>query len=172
MAGKANATIVAPTTNVVLIPCGVKSVQVYGTGDSAVRYRVGLNVAIDAIKKDDNGDYVNAQVDYIDFIPRVLIAQCIAHVIGLDLMYTKKKENGLRNDNAVGFGAAELQVILRGAKLEIERTKFAVGDEYTDSAGDVHTHENEGYNTNITKIKVSDKVQDKLDGMFDDIFKI
>lgn len=174
MANKAKEPIVASTVNFVnVITCGIKSVQVYGTGDSAIRYRVALDVAINAIKKDLNTDqYIEAQVDYIDFVPRVLIAQCINQIDGLDLMYTKKKEQGLRNDNAAGFGAAELQVLLRGAKLDIERTKFVAGSEYTDKDDNVQVHENAGYNTNIIKIKVSDRVQTKLDDMIDKVFDL
>jgi len=171
MAKIANENKIKATPDVAVINCSVKSVQVYGTGDSAVRYRVTLDTMIDAIKKEGD-DYIASQVDYVDFVPRVLIAQCINNIEGLDIMYTKKKESGLRNDNNSGFGAAELQVVLRGAKLEIERTKFEAGSEYTTAAGEVQTHENEGYNTNITKIKVSEKVQAKLDEMFDSVFDI
>lgn len=171
MANKANKETI-PATNVNVYPCGIKSVQVYGTGDSAIRYRVTLDVAIPAIKKDSDDNYVEADVDYIDFVPKVLIAQCINNIDGLDLMYTKKKESGLRNDNGAGFGAAELQVVLRGAKLDIQRTKFEVGSEYTDNAGETKTHENAGYNTDIIKIKVSERVQAKLDDMLDKVFDL
>lgn len=154
-----------------VINCSVKSIQVYSNGDSGIRYRVTLDTVFDAIKKDlASGEYVEAQVSHIDFVPSVLIAQCINNVEGLDLMYTKKKETGLRNDNGAGFGAAELQVILRGAKLDIQRTKFEAGSEYTDKNGDVQTHENAGYNTDIVKIKVSDRIQGKLDDMIDSMF--
>lgn len=170
----AKATVTTPAIAVeTIVKSGVKSVQVYSNGDSSMRYRVTLDVAIEAMKKDyDTDEYVLAEVDYIDFVPRVLIAQCINLVDGLDLMYTKKKENSLKNDNASGFGAAELQVILRGAKLDIKRTKFEVGSEYTDAKGDVHTHENAGFNTDIVKIKVSERVQTKLDQLIDSVFDI
>lgn len=168
---KADKTIVI--TNEVIISCSVKSVQVYGNADSSIRYRVTLDTEIDAMKKDyDSGEYAIASVDYIDFVPRVLIAQCINLVDGLDLMYTKKKENALKNDNASGFGAAELQVILRGAKLDIKRTKFEVGSEYTNGQGETVTHENAGYNTDLIKIKVGDRVQTNLDRLIDSVFDI
>jgi hypothetical protein len=171
MANKANSTVEANAP--VIVKTGIKSVQVYGTGDMGLRYRVTLDVAIPAIKKDQlTGDYSETDVDYIDFVPSVLIAQCINHIQGLDLMYTKKKETGLKNDNGSGFGAAELQVVLRGAKLEIERTKFEAGSEYTNKANEVLTHENAGYNTNIVKINVSDRVQNKLDDMMDKVFDL
>lgn len=169
-ANVATQEVVAPLKSI--IDCAIKSVQVYGTGDSAVRYRVTFDTTFSAIKKNTNDDYELAQVDYIDFVPRVLVAQCINNIDGLDLMYTKKKETALRNDNSAGFGAAELQVVLRGAKLSIERTKFEIGSEYTDGNGDVQTHENAGYNTNIIKIKVSERVQTKLDEMIDKVFDL
>ena len=163
----------ADTSNVQIIKCGVKSVQVYSNGDSSVRYRMKLDVSIPAIKKDyETEEYAPAEVDYIDFVPRVLIAQSINLIGGLDLMYTKKKEHSLKNENASGFGAAELQVILRNAKLEIKRTKFSAGDEYTTHDGQVLTHDYEGYNTDIVEIKVSDRVQDKLDDIADSMFNI
>lgn len=161
------------TTNETTITTGVKSVQVYGNGDNGLRYRVTLDTAITGIKKNTVTDaYEEAQIEYIDFVPSVLFAQCINNVEGLDLMYTKKKENGLRNGGDSGFGAAELQVILSGAKLDIKRVKFEVGDEYTDREGIVQTHENAGYNTDIVKIKVSERVQKKLDAMFDSMFSL
>ncbi len=162
----------ATTDNVKTITCGVKSIQVYDSGDSNVRYRVTLDTAITAIKKDlITQEYNEAQVDYIDFVPRVLIAQCINHIDGLDLMYTKKKESAIRNDNSNGFGAAELQIVLRGAKLDVVRTKFEAGSEY-DKDGVVMVHDHAGYNTDIAKIIVSDRVQGKLDDMMDAVFDI
>ena len=146
------------------------SIQVYSNGDS-IRYRLNIDTSIEAIVKKDN-EYVIGNVEYIDFVPRVLIAQCLAQIEGLDLMYTKKKEQGLRNEGQTGFGAAELQVVLRGAILTIERIKFGVGDEYTTSDGEVLTHEHDGYNTNIVNIKVSDKIQSKLDMLIDKIFDL
>jgi len=57
-------------------------------------------------------------------------------------------------------------------KLVIERAKFEIGDEYTDKDGTIHVHENAGYNTNIVKIKVSDRVQAKLEEMMDKVFDL
>lgn len=156
----------------IIIKCAVKSIQVYGNGDNGVRYRATIDQEIDAIQRNEDGDYVTAKVDYIDFFPSVLIAQCINHIEGLDLLYTKKKEVALRNANGNTFGAAELQVVLSKAKLTIERKRFEAGDEYTDSNGETATHENAGYNTDITDIQVSDKVQTKLDSVMDSVFDI
>lgn len=149
----------------------VKSIRVYSNGDS-IRYRVTFDQSFDAIGRNEDGDYVDTQVDYIDFVPRHIIAQCLNIIEGLDLMYTKKKEQALRNEGQGGFGAAELQVVLRNAKITLERAKFEAGSEYTDNDGNVQTHEYAGYNTNIKDIVVSDRVQAKLDSLIDSMFEI
>lgn len=147
----------------------VQNIRVYSNGDS-IRYRVQFDQPFDAIARNADNEYVETQVDYIDFVPRVLIAQCLSIIEGLDLMYTKKKEQGLRNDGQGGFGATELQVVLRGAKVTMERTKFEAGSEYADADGVVQTHEYAGYNTSITDVVVTPRVQAKLDALFDKAF--
>lgn len=148
------------------------SIRVYGS-EEYIRYRVGLNQTIPAIVRNPETDeYEAGEVDYIDFVPAVLIAQCLDRIQGLDLMFTKKKEQALKAGNASGFGAAELSVVLRGAKIRLVRNKFETGDEYTTTSGEVRTHEHEGYNTDIADIKVSSRVQDKLDDMLDKVFDI
>lgn len=149
----------------------VQNIRVYSNGDS-IRYRVTFDQPFDAIARNADGEYVETQVDYIDFVPRVLIAQCLSIIEGLDLMYTKKKEQGLRNDGNGGFGAAELQVVLRGAKVTMERNKFEAGSEYADADGVVQTHEHAGYNTSITDVVVTERIQAKLDALIDKMFDL
>lgn len=149
----------------------VKSIRVYSNSDS-IRYRVTFDQSFDAIAKNEDGNYVDTQVDYVDFAPRHIIAQCLNIIEGLDLMYTKKKEQALRNEGQGGFGAAELQVVLRNAKITLVRTKFETGSEYTDSNGDVQTHEYAGYDTNIKDIVVTERVQARLDKLMDSVFEI
>ena len=147
----------------------VKGIRVYNRGDR-VMYRVGIDTLVDAIVKEDD-EYVDGEVDYVDFVPRVLIAQAIDLVDGLDLLYTKKKEQGLR-DGSNGFGAAELNVVLRGAKIQIERHRHEANEEYTTSDGVVETYEYAGYSTSIKKIVVTERIQKKLDEMIDKMFDI
>lgn len=154
-----------------IINAKVMNVRVYSNNDS-IRYRVQFDQSFDAIVRNADGEYVEAQVDYIDFIPRVLIAQCLNVIEGLDLIYTKKKEQGLRNDSTGGFGAAELQVILRGAKITMERNEFEAGSEYSDADGVVQTHEHSGYNTSITDVVVTERIQAKLDALIDKMFDL
>lgn len=148
-----------------------KNIRVYST-DDAIRYRVTFDNSFEAITKNADGEYVESTVDYIDFVPRVLIAQCLGIVEGLDLLYTKKKEQALRSGIADCFGAAELNVVLRGSKMTLEREKFEAGDEYTDADGEQQTHEHSGYRTTISDIIVTDKVQAKLDVLMDKMFEL
>lgn len=149
----------------------VLNVRVYSNGDS-IHYRVTFDRTFDGFVRTADDKFVEGQVDYIDFVPRFLIAQCLNVIEGLDLMYNKKKEQGLRNDGQGGFGAAELQVVLRGAKLKIEREKFLAGSEYTDADGVVKTHEHDGYSKNILEITVTERIQAKLDAMIDRMFDL
>lgn len=166
---KANAKI---ENKEVVIKTKVNQIQVYSNGDN-IRYRTMIDDKIDAIVRNrETEEYETGQVDYIDFLPRVMIAQCLALVDGLDLMYTSAKEKGLRNGGESGFGATQLQVVLRGATIEIKRTKFEAGDEYTDADGVIHTHDYAGYNTDIVGIKVTDRIQRKLDDLIDKMFDL
>lgn len=172
MAGKANTKAVEITPAIQTISAKVKSVKVNSDADN-IRYVVQFDTMFDAIIRNrETDEYEESQVDYISFVPSVLIAQSLELVEGLDLMYTKKKETALRADQANGFGATELHVVLRNSKIELARTKFEVGDEYTDRNGEVHTHEYAGYNTDITKIVVTEKIQSKLDDLLDSIFEL
>ena len=142
----------------------VKAVRVYSTGDN-VRYRVQFNSPFQGYAKDMNGDY-------IDFVPSVLIAQCLNIVEGLDILYTKKKEAGLRSNGVTGFGAAELQAVLRNAKMQLERRHFSTGEEYVTADGEIRTHEHDGYSTSIVDISVTERIQTKLDDMLDKMLEI
>lgn len=148
------------------------SIRVYSS-DDIIRYRIQLNTTIPGIRRNEvNGEYMETEIDYIDFVPAVLIAQCLEQIPGLDVIYTKKKEEGLRNGNSSGFGAAELQAVLRDAKISIERKKHVAGEEYTDRNAEVRTYEFDGYNTSITKIQLSQRMQIVLDKAIDSMFDL
>lgn len=148
----------------------VANLKVWSNGDS-IRYRLTFKESFDGIQK-VNDEYVETTVNYIDFVPRYLIAIALEHIPGVDVLYTKRKEEALRSDGVSAFGAAELQVILRGATIDVERNKFAAGDEYTTSDGEVLQHENAGYNTEVLSITVTDRVQDKLDAIADSVLAL
>lgn len=162
----------AQVSNVVVYDVKVKSIRVY-QADDTVRYRVQLDKAIIGIQCDVmTNQYIETDVDYIDFVPRVLIAQCLEKIPGLDVVYTKKKEEGLRNGNASGFGAAELQVVLRDAVMKLQRTKFVAGEEYTTANAEVKTHDHDGYNTAIADVVLSPRMQSVLDKVVENMFNL
>lgn len=153
-----------------VIELSVKSIRVYSANDD-IRYRVQLSKAIEGIKYDANvDDFIKTEIDYIDFVPRVLIAQCLEQIAGLDVVYTKKKEEALRGGGGSGFGAAELQSVLRDAKVTLERTAHVAGQEYTKSNGDVATYEHDGYDTSIKSIELAPKMQAMLDKVIENMF--
>ena len=148
----------------------VVSIRVYATDDS-IKYRVVFDQTfIGMVKDKETGEFIEREINYVDFIPRVFIAQCLDAVDGLALLYTKKKEQGLRTDRQNGFGAAELQVVLKDAKITLEREKFEIGDEYTDNDDVVHQRDHAGYSTNVSEVVVTERVQQKLDAMIDKMF--
>lgn len=148
----------------------VANVKVWSNGDS-IRYRLTFKESFDGIQK-INDAYIEATINYVDFVPKYLIACVLEHIPGVDVLYTKRKEEALRNDGISAFGAAELQVILRGATIDVKRNKFVAGDEYTTADGEVLQHENVGYNTEIVDIQVTDRIQDKLDVIADSVLAI
>lgn len=145
----------------------VKNVRAYSHND-VIRYRVTFKEQIDAIVRNGDNEYVDGQVDYIDFVPSVLIAQAINFVDGLAYIYGKKKEQGMRNGNDSGFTAADLTLIVSGATFKLERTRFEVGEEYSDANGEIiGTHDNAGYRTEIVDITLTDKAQARVDRVLD-----
>lgn len=163
---------VEEVSNVTIYDVKIKSIRVYQMNDS-VRYRIQLDKTIIGIQRDAvSNQYVETEIDYIDFVPRVLIAQCLEKIPGLDVVYTKKKEEGLRNGNASGFGAAELQAVLRDAAIKLQRTKFVTGDKFVTSDGEVKNHDNDGYNTAINDVVLSPRIQSILDRVVDNMFNL
>lgn len=156
----------------VVIELSVKSIRVYSSNDD-IRYRVQLSKPIEGFKYDAAADdFVKTEVDYIDFVPRVLIAQCLEQIAGLDVVYTKKKEDALRGGGGSGFGAAELQSVLRDAKVTLVRTMHVVGQEYTTASGEVRTYEHDGYDTSIKNIELAPKMQTMLDKVIENMFTL
>lgn len=148
-----------------------KNVRVYSNCDG-VRYCISFDQSFEAIARNADDDYVESEVDYITFAPKVLIAQCCGIIEGLELLHSKKKEKALYAGTTGGLGSAELNLILRNAKMTLERQRFEAGEEYVDADNVIRTHEHAGYRTTIIDIKVTDKVQEKLDAMMDSVFSI
>lgn len=158
-----------PADNIMsTITTTIKSIRVANINDAVV-YHVEFTDNFPAIIK--QGDtYVQSDANYINFNPRALIAQTISCVPGVDTLYTKKHEAAIRT-GSIDFGAAELTAILRNAKIELERTQFAAGEEYVVD-GETRVHEYAGYTSQITSISVTDRVQSLLDKIVDSVLSI
>lgn len=139
----------------------VNRVASYVSNDQ-VRIRVTFNEEFDGIRN-NAGEYVETKVNYVDFVPKYLIGVVIANIPGTDLMYARCR------DEERQFGSMELQAILRNAQMELTRTKFTAGEEYT-ADGEVLQHSYDGYNTIIDNIEVSKEVASKLDKLMDKVF--
>lgn len=146
----------------------IKSIRVANINDSVV-YRIEFADSFPAIIKQNN-QYIQSDANYINFSPRALIAQVISCIPGVDTLYTKKHETAIRTGSA-DFGAAELTAVLRNAKIEIERTQFAAGEEYVVD-GETRVHEYDGYSSQIISIIVTERVQSLLDKIIDSVLSI
>lgn len=144
----------------------VVNVRMVETEDGIV-YRVTFDTKFDGIIKRD-GEYVEDVVDYINFIPRVLIAQIIDKVGDLGVIYSHIKETAIVNGGEP-FTAAVLSAYIAGSAVTLEREKFAAGSEYTNNKGETLTHEHDGYSTDIVEVKLSDKGQARVDKKVDAI---
>ena len=145
----------------------VKDVRAYAQND-VMRYRMSFVENIDAIVKNDNGDYVEGKANYIDFVPSVLLAQCMSCVDGLAYLYGRRKEQGLRDGNDAGFTAADLTIIISGAKMELKRIKFVAGEEYANADGEiVGTHDHDGYSTEVVTVTLTEASQARMNRVID-----
>ena len=135
--------------------------------EGEIKYHVRFDKSFEAIIKDDNDNYVDGNADYVDFIPRVLIAQALELVPNLSIMYNMMKESALRNGDKNTFGATQLSIILCDAEVILEREKHEAGEEYTNADGDTATLEHDCYFTTIKEIKVTDKATKVLDRVLD-----
>ena len=135
--------------------------------DGEIRYHVSFDKTFEAIVKNDDDNYVEDNADYIDFIPRVLVAQALELVPNLSIMYNMMKESSLRNGEKNTFGATQLAIILRNAQVTLEREKHEAGEEYTNNDGDTATLEHDCYFTTIKEIKVTENATKILERVLD-----
>lgn len=135
--------------------------------EGEIKYHVRFDKSFEAIVKDDDDAYIDGTADYIDFVPRVLIAQVLELVPNLSIMYNMMKESSLRNGEKNTFGATQLAIILNNAEVILEREKHTAGEEYTNSEGDTTTLEFDCYFTTIKEIKVTKKANEILDKVLD-----
>ena len=97
----------------------VKRVQTIETDDSFVSINLTFDKAIPGFIRDEDGSYVEANVDHISF-SRASITRQLCALNDLIATYRDASEGA--------FNRKQLSIILHGAKLTIKRTLHAAGE--------------------------------------------
>ena len=97
----------------------VKRVQTIETDDSFVSVNLSFDKAIPGFIRDEDGSYVEANVDHISF-SRASITRQLCALNDLIATYRDASEGA--------FNRKQLSIILHGAKLTIKRTLHSAGE--------------------------------------------
>ena len=97
----------------------VKRVQVIDTDDNFVSVNLQFDKAIPGFVRDEDGSYVESNVDHISF-SRASISRQLCALNDLIATYRDASEGA--------FNRKQLSIILHGAKLTIKRTFHAAGE--------------------------------------------
>ena len=97
----------------------VKRVQTIETDDSFVSVNLTFDKSIPGFVRDEDGSYVEANVDHISF-SRASITRQLCALNDLIATYRDASEGA--------FNRKQLSIILHGAKLTIKRTLHAAGE--------------------------------------------
>ena len=120
VAEAANGNVETATSQVVkTFALTVKRVQTIETDDSFVSVNLGFDKAIPGFVRAEDGSYVEANVDHINF-SRAFITRQICALNDLIATYRDASERA--------FNRKQLSIILHGAKLTIKRTLHAAGE--------------------------------------------
>lgn len=116
----ANGNVETATSQVVkTFALTVKRVQTIETDDSFVSVNLSFDKAIPGFVRDEDGSYVEANVDHISF-SRAAITRQLCALNDLIATYRDASEGA--------FNRKQLSIILHGAKLTIKRTLHAAGE--------------------------------------------
>ena len=97
----------------------VKRVQTIETDDSFVSVNLSFDKAIPGFVRDEDGSYVEANVDHISF-SRASITRQLCALNDLIATYRDASEGA--------FNRKQLSIILHGAKLTVKRTLHTAGE--------------------------------------------
>lgn len=97
----------------------VKRVQTIETDDSFVSVNLSFDKSIPGFIRDEDGSYIEANVDHISF-SRASITRQLCALNDLIATYRDTSEGA--------FNRKQLSIILHGAKLTIKRTLHAAGE--------------------------------------------
>lgn len=150
-----NADAIEDTDNTVLITAAITNV-IIRTTTNGVYYRLTLDKTFPAYVI-RNSEFVETEVDYLDFTPTTLLAIVEAHVDNFDYLKSKIVDKA----NAVGQNPQYYELIrsiLIGATITVDRTPFAAGEEYVNENGETAVHERDGYRKQVNDIAITTEV--------------
>lgn len=156
---KSDSTVVNVSTKVT----NVQMITIAGNP----RYRFSITDDIEAIVKTSEDTYEPGTASYFDLAIQYALATIFNENDELATIYSALKERSIKDGKTNPFGAVHLALVLKGAKIEIERSFHASGEVYSLSDGTEAVYENDGWQTRITKIVLSDSGQKKVDQMID-----
>lgn len=119
LAGNVANAEVANTSVVKTFALTVKRVQTIETDDSFVSVNLTFDKSIPGFVRDEDGSYVEADVDHISF-SRASITRQLCALNDLIATYRDASEGA--------FNRKQLSIILHGAKLTVKRTLHAAGE--------------------------------------------
>jgi hypothetical protein len=134
-----------------------------------MRFRIAINKPVAGLTLKD-GEFVESEVQHLDFVPEVLAAQLNDVSAKLMLYVQYKRDRALQKGETFRLSPFTLTELLKDAEIEIERTRFDVGDEYQTSDGETHTHEHVGYNTRIASVKLAPRIEQRIDLLVESIW--
>lgn len=132
------------------------------------------NVMITFDKKFDGrekvGDtYVDTQINQIGYSVKQFVynvCQCNDDLsIYIDHLRNKSVE-----EKEVSPILSKVALFLKGATVEIDRTRHQAGEEYTNEDGVPTVYEYDGYNKRFLSLTLSDNMQERLDNVIDRIY--
>lgn len=143
------------TDNTVLLTAAITNV-IIRTTTNGTYYRLTLDKTFPAYVI-RNSEFVETEVDYLDFTPTTLLAIVEAHVDNFDYLKSKIVDKA----NAIGQNPQYYELIrsiLVGATITVDRTPFAAGEEYVDENGETAVHERDGYRKQVNDIAITAEV--------------
>lgn len=149
------ADAIEDTDNTVLLTAAITNV-VIRTTTNGTYYRLTLDKTFPAYVI-RNSEFVETEVDYLDFTPTTLLAIVEAHVDNFDYLKSKIVDKA----NAVSQNPQYYELvrsILVGATITVDRTPFAAGEEYVDENGETAVHERDGYRKQVNDIAITAEI--------------
>lgn len=150
-----NANAIEDTDNTVLLTATITNVVIRATTNGTY-YRLILDKTFPAYVV-RNSEFVETEVNYLDFLPTTLLAIVEVHVDNFDYLKSKIIDKA----NSIGQNPQYYELIrsiLVGSTITVDRTPFAAGEEYVDENGETAVHERDGYRKQVNDIIITAEV--------------